>query len=156
MSVEIGGCPNCRVSNVIVVTGNKARLQPIEEDSHAIFANALCGGGRLEQADEGRTGTRDGGLYSLQRGTDEGGRPEGLDPPAAEFGCDDSTSREWQTAGAGWPVCGVERADRWLLSYRRGRSGCGDLLGIALPGRKSRCRRGASILAHAGVSCAAR
>src|SRR5216683_86316 len=62
MSVEIGGCPNCRVSNVIVVTGNKARLQPIEEDSHAIFANALCGGGRLEQADEGRTGTRDGGL----------------------------------------------------------------------------------------------
>lgn len=66
-----------------------------------------------------------------------------------------STSRERQAAGAGWPVCGVERADRRLLSYRRGRSGCGDLLGLSLPGRKSRCRRGASNLVHASVSCAA-
>jgi len=53
------------------------------------------------------------------------------------------------------PYVESKEPDRWLLSYRRGRSGRGDLLGIALPGRKSRCRRGAPILVHVGVSCAA-
>jgi hypothetical protein len=57
------------------------------------------------------------GVAAYRAYTDKGGCPEGLEPPAAEFGCDDSASREWQAAGAGWPLCGVERADRWLLSY---------------------------------------
>src|SRR4030088_1045869 len=81
------GCPNRLVSSVIIVTGNNARTQPITEVSNAIFADALCRGGRLEQTDKGRAGTRGGGLWSLHPGTDKGGCPERLEPPAAEFGC---------------------------------------------------------------------
>src|SRR5260370_27644303 len=112
------------------------------------------GGGGLDQAQETREGTGLGGLSRLHRSTEEVRRPEELEPPAAEFGFDDSSRRQWQAAGAGWPICGVERANRRLLSYRPGRSGSSDLLGVALPARKSRCRRSASHLVDRCVSCA--
>jgi len=55
--------------------------------------------------------------------------------------------------GAGWPVCGLERAAWRVLHHRCARSRCRDLVGSAVPGCKSRSRRGASALGQGGVRC---
>src|SRR5260370_1469903 len=79
--VEITGCPNPWVSNVIVVTGNNARPQPITEVSNAIHADDPCGGGRLEQPDEARAGTADTALYRLHPRPEDAPPPKHLQPP---------------------------------------------------------------------------
>src|SRR6266403_6147715 len=115
---ERNGCPNGRVGSVIVMRaaqnaaydGRQRRILK-REDCDAISIDASCGRGWLGPVDEGAAGTRGGGLHGLWRGAEDGWRAARVKPPAAEFGGDDGTTDEWQAAGGGWSVCGVEGTD---------------------------------------------
>src|SRR5258708_14497801 len=123
------------------------------EVSHAIHSDALWARVWVVRTDPGAAGTGHGGLQRLHRGTQERRSPEGREPPPVDFDCNDCACREWQVAGAGWPVCGLERAAWRVLHHRCARSRCRDLVGSAVPGCKSRSRRGASALGQGGVRC---
>jgi hypothetical protein len=92
-------------------------------------------------------------LRGVHRGTDEGRRPHGREPPPGDLDRNHCAPCEWQAPGAGWTLCGLEGAAGRLLHHRRGRSRCRHLVGGPMPGCRSRRRRGASALGHDGVSC---
>jgi hypothetical protein len=43
----------------------------------------------------------------------------GVLPPPAHHGCDNRAHGEWQSAGAGWALRGLQRAAGRLLPHRR-------------------------------------
>src|SRR6266404_6336203 len=102
-------------------------------DRDAISIDASCGRGWLGPVDEAAAGTGVCGVYGVHRGAEASGRAARFESASAEFGCHDSAADEWQAAGAGWSVCGVERTDWRLLPDRCGGSGCGDFVGGAVP-----------------------
>src|SRR5258708_31318795 len=87
------------------------------EVSHAIHSDALCARVRLVRTDPGAAGTGHGGLQLIHRGAEECRRPDGRKPPPAGFDCDNRACSEWQIAGAGWPICGLERAAWRVLHH---------------------------------------
>src|SRR6267154_2478652 len=86
------------------------------EDCDAISIDASCGRGWLGTVDKGTATTRGGGLYGVWGGAETGWRASRIKPAAAEFGGDDGACGEWQAAGGGWSVRGVQGADWRLLS----------------------------------------
>src|SRR5712671_1213608 len=72
--------------------------------------------GWLGTVDKGTATTRGGGIYGVWGGAETGWRASRIKPAAAEFGGDDGACGEWQAAGGGWSVRGVQGADWRLLS----------------------------------------
>src|SRR6266436_825084 len=137
-------CPNGLLGSVIVMRARRnaipgAQLQWIlkREDCDAISIDASCGRGWLGAVDKGAAATRGGGVYGVRRSAEAGWRAAWIKPAAAKFGGDYGACDEWQAASSGWSVRGVERTDWRLLPDRCGGSGCGDFVGVALPGRRS-------------------
>src|SRR5262245_25157460 len=144
-------CPTATPPNVFETGEAWCPPTTLTENFDAISSAAVLERSRLESADPGTTGTRQGRVHGLRGSAAQSRCVRRLEPPDTQCERDDRAHRQRQDAGAGRPVRGHEGTVRRLFPHRRSGSGLRAFLGRALPGREPRRHRSAPRVADARI-----